>query len=362
MMLLLFGGALAVLLLYAGLLRWGWRRGRRPAPPASSDERPPISVVVAARNESAALPALLDALGRQTHPEAEVVIVDDASTDDTAAIAEAWARGRSAARVVRISDPEPPRKKRALTRGIAAARHDLLALTDADCRPPPEWLSVLAATHADADEALVLAGYSPLRGAGILGTFARYEALVEALYTTAAIGLGRPYMAVGRNLSYPRSVFDAVGGFGTAQDDAPMSGDDDLFVQAVARRGRATVRALHDPRTVVPARAPASWREWGRQRRRHVSAGRHYPWVVGLHLTLLPTGLVLLWLAPLVLGTTGVGLLATGLLARHAALGPAAAALGETDVLAAFPLWELGYALYHVTIVPLGLWSPPDRW
>ena len=361
MMLLLFGGALAVLLLYTALLGWGWRRGRRPAPPAAPDERPPISVVVAARNESAALPALLDALDRQTHPDAEVVIVDDASTDDTAPIAEAWARDRPAARVVRVTDPAPPRKKRALTQGIAAARHDLLAITDADCRPPPEWLSVLAATHADSDEALVLAGYSPLRGTGLLGAFARYEALVEALYTAAAIGLGRPYMAVSRNLSYPRSVFDAVGGFG-ADADAPMSGDDDLFVQAVYRRGCATVQALYDPRTVVPAAAPASWAEWSRQRRRHVSAGRHYPWTVGLHLTLLPACLVLLWLAPLALGTTGVGLLATGLLARHAALGPAAAALDDADLLAAFPLWELGYALYHVTIVPLGLWSPPDRW
>ena len=360
-MLLLFGGALAVLLLYAGLLGWGWRRSQREPPPASTDEPPPISVVVAARNESSTLPALFDALDRQTHPEAEVVIVDDASSDDTAAIAEAWARDRPAARVVRVTDPAPPRKKRALTRGIAAARHDLLAITDADCRPPPEWLSVLASTHADAEEHLVLAGYSPLRGTGLLGTFARYETLVEALYTAAAVGLGRPYMAVGRNLSYPRSVFEAVGGFGV-DNGAPMSGDDDLFVQSVYRRGAATVRALHDPRTAVPTEAPSSWREWLRQRRRHASAGRHYPWTVGLHLTLLHASLVLLWAAPLALGTTGLGLLATGLLARHAALGPAADALDETDLLALFPLWEFGVALYHVTVAPLGLGAPPTRW
>lgn len=359
-MLLLFGGALAVLLLYGGVLGWGWRRSRQTAPPSSPDERPPISVVVAARNESASLPALLDALDRQTHPAAEVVIVDDASTDDTAAIAAAWAEDRPAARVVRVTDPAPPRKKRALSRGIGAARHDLLAITDADCRPPPEWLSVLAATHAEADDALLLAGYSPLRGTGLLGTFARYEALIEALYTAAAIGLGRPYMAVGRNLSYPRSVFEAAGGFGG--DDAPMSGDDDLFVQAVYRRDCATVRALHDPRTFVPTTAPPSWPAWFRQRRRHVSAGRHYPWTVGLHLSLLHASLVLLWAAPLALGTTGLGLLATGLLARHAALGPAAAALDEADLLALFPLWELGVALYQVTVVPLGLGAPPNRW
>jgi hypothetical protein len=196
-----------------------------------------------------------------------------------------------------------------------------------------------------------------------VGRFARYEALLEALYAAAAAGLGRPYMAVGRNLSYPRSVFEAVGGFGLVDDrPVPMSGDDDLFVQAVHRHDAADVRPLHDERAFVPAEAPTSWPEWLRQRRRHASAGRHYRWTAGLHLTLLHASLVLCWLAPLALGPTGLGLLATGLLARHAALGRAADALGETDLLAVFPLWELGVALYHVTVAPLGLWAPPDRW
>lgn len=361
-MVVLFGGALAVLLLYTALLRWGWRRSGRRSPPVAGDEVPPISVVVAARNEADALPQLLEALDRQTHPSAEVVIVDDASTDATAALAADWADGRPDARVVRVTEPSSPRKKHALSRGIAAARHDLLAITDADCTPPPDWLAVHAATHADADEDLVLAGYSPPRGPGLVGWFARYEALVEALYAAAAIGLGRPYMAVSRNLSYPRAVFEAVGGFDAGAHARSMSGDDDLFVQAVHRRGCATVRALLDERTFVPTGAPASWGAWLRQRRRHVSAGRHYPWAVGLHLTLLHASLVLLWIAPLPLGTTGIGLLATGLLARHAVLGPAAETFDDRALLAALPLWELGYALYHVTVVPLGLWAPPDRW
>jgi cellulose synthase/poly-beta-1,6-N-acetylglucosamine synthase-like glycosyltransferase len=360
MLLFLFGGALAVLILYAILIGWGWRRGRQRAPTPGPEAAPPISVVVAARNEAGTLPALLDALDAQTHPDHEVVIVDDASTDGTAAVAEAWAEARSHARVVRVTDPTPPRKKNALTRGIEAASHDLLAVTDADCRPPPGWLGSLAACHASTDEDCVLVGYSPLRGSGLLGAFARYETLVAGIYTVAAIGWGRPYMAVGRNLSYPRSVFEAVGGFGPV--DEAMSGDDDLFVQAVYRQDAAAVRAVLDNRAFVPADAPPTWADWWRQRRRHVSAGRHYDASVGVCLTLLHASLVLLWLAPLFLGKTGIGLLATGLLARHSHLGRAAEAFGETDLLAVFPLWELGYALFHVVVVPVGLLRPPDRW
>lgn len=357
---ILFGGALAVLILYAALIGWGWRRGRRQSPAPSADEPPPLSVVVAARNEADTLPTLLDALATQTHPEHEVVIVDDASTDDTAAVVNDWAADRPHATLVRIDDPSPPRKKNALARGIEAAEHDLLAFTDADCTPPPDWLSALARSHASTDDDCVLVGYSPLRGSGLLGAFARYETLIVGIYTVAAIGWGRPYMAVGRNLSYPRSVFAAVNGF--APTDDAMSGDDDLFVQAVHRRTNAPVRPLLDKQTFVPADAPASWADWWRQRRRHVSAGRHYDGTVGLHLTLLHASLVLLWFAPLFLGKTGIGLLATALLARHSHLGPAAETFGETDLLAVFPLWELGYALYHVTVVPLGLLWPPDRW
>lgn len=359
-MTLLFGGALAVLVLYSTLLSWGWRRAHRDAEAALADARPPLSVVVAARNEDGTLPRLLDALDAQTHPSYEVVVVDDASTDDTAAVADEWTEARDHAQVVHVTDPQPPRKKHALTQGIEAATHDLLAITDADCVPPPDWLAGLAARHAATDTDTVLVGYSPLQGTGLLGAFARYEALVETLYAVAALGWARPYMAVSRNLSYPRSVFEAVGGFADGADS--MSGDDDLFVQAVHRHTDVPVRAVLDPRTFVPAQGPASWREWARQRRRHVSAGRHYPATVGVHLTLCHASLVLLWMAPLVLGMLGLGLLATGLLARHAALGPAADALDETPLLAVFPLWELGLALYHVTIVPFGLLSPPKTW
>ena len=362
-MLLLFGGALAVLLLYALLLSWGWRRARRETPALDANDLPALSVVVAARNEANVLPSLFEALDEQSHPSYEVVIVNDASTDDTSALAADWAANRSWAQVVHVEDPSPPRKKHALTQGIAAAQHDLLAFTDADCTPPPSWLSDLAAAHAATDDDCVLVGYSPLRGTGLLGSFARYETLLHALYTVAAIGWHRPYMAVGRNLSYPRSVFEAVNGFShTGGGQASMSGDDDLFVQAVHRQDCAPVRALLAPSTFVPTSAPPSWRRWWRARRRHVSAGRHYSWTVGLHLTLLHTSLVLLWIAPLILGTLGVGLLATSLLARHAPLGLAAETLGENDLLPLFPLWEFGYALYHATVVPVGLFSPPDHW
>jgi cellulose synthase/poly-beta-1,6-N-acetylglucosamine synthase-like glycosyltransferase len=349
---------------------------------------PPLSVVVAARNEEAALPSLLAALARQTHPRLEVLILDDGSTDATAAVVRRFADRHAAApafavRLLPVTDPTPPRKKHALTQGVAAARHPLLAFTDADCVPPPGWAEALARLHAaarhdpndasgkaasgeDTSSEVVILGYSPYRPApGLLGVFARYETFVAGALTAGAVGLGHPYMAVGRNLSYPRAVFERVGGFGAGM--ASMSGDDDLFVQAVHRQNAAPVVHAFDPATFVATDAPPTWRAWLHQKRRHVSAGRFYAWAPQVHLSVFHgTGLAV-WLAPVVLGVVGqtdlgLGLLAAKLLVEGMVLGRAARAFGEDDLMHAFPVWSFLYALYHAVVVPLGLLARPATW
>ena len=389
MLLLLFALALGVQVVYGGLLYRGLRRARRrdpshrPALPAGED-LPPLSVVVAARDEEADLLALLEALARQTHPRFEVVLVDDASTDRTPQIARDWIdalpddRGDEdgvTGRLVRVEDPKPPRKKHALTRGVAAARHPLLAFTDADCTPPPGWLEALARAHAafahDGDDAgsdrtsaaPLLIGYSPYRraeDASLLNRFARWETFFAGALAAGACGLGRPYMAVGRNLSYLRALFERIGGFAHAR--ASMSGDDDLLVQEVHRRRAAPVRHVFGPETFVETDAPPSWRAWLRQKRRHASAGRFYAAAPSAHLTAFNLTSALLWLAPLVLWPVGVALLAGKWLVQAAALWPAARAFGETDLLPALPLWDAGYALYNTLVVPLGLVKLPEEW
>ena len=367
-MLSFFLGVFLVHALGIVLLSWGWRRADRWAPLSSASgeslpegpahPRPPISLVMALRDEADRLPDVLAALDAQTHPDAEIVLVDDASTDGTAAHLQAWSSDRSHVRLVRITDPQPPRKKHALTKGIEAASHNLLAFTDADCTPPPAWLARLAEAHAATERETVLVGYSPMTGRGLLGAWARYETFVAGVYAVAAIGLNQPYLAVGRNLSYPRSVFEEVGGF----NNILLSGDDDLFVQDAHHRNAADVRAVLHPETVVPTAAPDTWAAWIHQKRRHVSAGRQYHWQPSTALTLINGAGLVLWGAPLAVGMTGIGLLAAGLLLRQVLLGPAADRLHETALLALYPLGEGAYALYHLLLVPFGLLRPPSHW
>lgn len=387
----LFIAALLIQLVYTAALYAGFRRARRSDPlsdrqpprhdhqapysrgssaeDASFEERstegtdldalPPVSVVVAVHDEAEALPDLLEALSRQTHPQMEVVVVDDASTDATASILETWADACDARRVVRKGGP--PRKKEALERGVAAARHELLAFTDADCAPLPRWAEHLARAHAATSEPSVLVGYSPFRRAGgALGRWSRYETMLAGTYAASAAGLGRPYMAVGRNLSYPASVYEEVDGFSNGAE--LLSGDDDLFVQSVARRGAARVVPLLHPETFVKTEGPSTWKAWIRGKRRHVSAGRAYdPWI-GLHATLYHASHVVLWAAPLLIGSLGAGLLAARLLAHGTLVAHVSETLDDPSLAPLFPIGEALYALYHVLLVPAGLLSPPSEW
>lgn len=372
--------AFAVNVLVWGWVAVGWRRMADAADLDAEHDAPPVpvSVVVAARDEATRLPVLLRALRRQSHrlPDGgaafEVVVVDDRSTDGTGALArrtaEAWAAsGGPNLRVVRIEEDAASGspKKRALAAGIAAARHARVALTDADTDPPPAWLAALARAAAPdgTDDGALLVGFGPYATRpGWINRFVRYETLQTAALAAAGIGWGRPWQAVGRNLSYPRALFERAGGF----PGASLSGDDDLFVQRVGRS--APVRYVLDAGAFVPSEAPASWGAFWRQRRRHASAGAHYAPGVLAGLALLHGSALVLWVgAPLVHWATGeptgYGFLALHLLVQRAALAPAFDALGaDADVRLAQPLLDGLSTLYQVAAAVLGLLPAPRRW
>lgn len=353
--------AVLVQLAYWGAFQIGFERARaaeralRPGPATAPP--PPASLIVAARNEASVLPRLLRAISHQDHPALDVVLVDDASSDDSAAILR---HPPARVNVVRITDPVPPRKKHALTKGIAAAETDLLLFTDADCIPKPGWASRIAQYHRSTDNVVVL-GYSPFeRTGGFLNGFARYETFLTGFTAAATVGLGQPYTAVGRNISYTRSLFDDHGGFDHSLD--LLSGDDDLLVQHLLKGGRAHFVHAFGSDTYVPTDTPTTWREWARQKLRHVSTGSAYRTSIKLHLLAYHVTATATWLAPLFVGWWGLGFVAIRLIYVSRVLSTAAKEFGERDLLVALPLWEFGYAVYNATLAVVGSLRRPKRW
>jgi chlorobactene glucosyltransferase len=102
-----------------------------------------VSVIVPARNESAAIETVVRSVLASTYEPLELVVLDDRSTDETAAIVERLATEDARLRLVR-GEPLPEGwygKPWACLQGYRAARGDLLLFTDADTRHQPELLA-----------------------------------------------------------------------------------------------------------------------------------------------------------------------------------------------------------------------------
>ena len=266
---LLTHGALAAGVLLARL-RDRSDEARRRRRPSRRRTAPPVSVVVAAMNEEQALPRLLDSLAAQTTGAFELVLVDDRSTDATAAIME---RHRAAApypvRVVRNRQPpaDCTGKQQALDLGVAAAAGELLLFTDADCTVPPTWVERLTAYFtADAGGRtgvvfgqLAVQARDDGAGGGADRFTDRYQAFDQPLvhqYSTGTAGLGQPTGCFGNNLALRAPVLAAVGGFRslgyTITEDAALIG--------AASRAGWKVRAATLPETLVTTEPQPDWR------------------------------------------------------------------------------------------------------
>jgi glycosyltransferase involved in cell wall biosynthesis len=110
---------------------------------------PRVSVVVPVLNAARTVPRTLAALGMLSPAPDEIVLVDNGSTDDTHARLEAFAASGPRAKVVVVTEP---RRGASIARntGARAATGDVVAFTDADCCPRPDWLAALVPPLADA--------------------------------------------------------------------------------------------------------------------------------------------------------------------------------------------------------------------
>lgn len=159
------------------------------------------SVVIPVKDDAVQLAACLTLLARQTTPVDEVVVVDNASVDDSAEVAR-----RAGARVVRCDVDGIPA---AAARGYDAATGDVILRLDADCRPDPGWSRrMVGALHRDRRVAAVSSGATFVDGPRLLRQpLAALYLGTYVVLTSAA--LGHPPV-FGSNLAMRRGAWHAV--------------------------------------------------------------------------------------------------------------------------------------------------------
>jgi cellulose synthase/poly-beta-1,6-N-acetylglucosamine synthase-like glycosyltransferase len=243
---------------------------------SSSAQTEGVSVVICARNEYHQLKENLPQILNQEYPDFEVVVVNHASEDDTAFFLSKMAEQYPQLKIVEIRENLNffDGKKFPLSIGIKSATHDLVLLTDADCRPvSPHWINLMAGGFSKEKE--IVLGYGAYMSSNsLLNRLIRFDTIHIALQYFSFTLAGIPYMGVGRNMAYRKSLFYEEKGFTSHYNI--HSGDDDLFINRAATR--KNTRIVANPESFTLSQPKKSFKEWWTQKKRHLSTSRYYRW------------------------------------------------------------------------------------
>jgi glycosyltransferase involved in cell wall biosynthesis len=280
-------------------------------PKATSNE--PVSIVICARNEAENLEKNLPLILEQLYPDFEVVVVNDCSSDETEDVLNRLKQLYSNLRstIIKQDAKFTHSKKLALTVGIKAAKNEWILFTDADCFPETlQWLSGMA-SHFTPNKDVVL-GYGGFeKTKGFINRLIRFDGMMIGLQYFTLAKIGKPYMGVGRNLAYRKSVFFKNRGF--ASHFHLDSGDDDLFVKEIATKSNTDLECSEDCITRTPAKK--TFKSWKYQKARHLTTSPYYTSNTKALLALEPISKMLMYFSfigllffPLYLIATGIAL------------------------------------------------------
>jgi len=327
----------------------------------------PVSVLICAKNEAENLKAFLPSIINQEYSNFEVVLINDASYDDTLEVMEAFQEKNANIKIVNVENNEAfwGSKKYALTLGIKASSHDYLLLTDADCTPKSnQWISSMSANFSEKKNFVLGYGAYKKKKYSILNALIRFETLLTAIQYFSYAKVGNPYMGVGRNLAYHKSEFFNVNGF--MNHMKIRSGDDDLFVNQVATKNNTCIEFSEESHTL--SNPSKTFSEWFTQKRRHVSTATYYKGKDQLFLGLFYVSQILFWTLFIVLISTlfqwKLVLLIFGIrvLVQYIVYGFSAKKLNEQDLILAIPFLEVFLILFQLTIFITNRFSKPNHW
>ena len=257
---------------YSGLLFHKWRIKKGKITYAKN--QPPVSVIICAKDESENLKNFLPVVLEQNYPEYEVIVVNDGSSDESNIVLEKYAeKYPHLYHTFLPADAKyMSRKKICLTVGIKAAKYDNLLLIDADCRPnSKEWINNMVRNFVGKSE--IVLGYGGHKHKkGLLNKMISFDTLFVAIQYMGVALKRKPYMGVGRNLSYKKELFFRNKGFASHLN--LVSGDDDLFVKEVATKKNPRVE--FSPESITWSERKMTFKSFIYQKEKHLTTSSYY--------------------------------------------------------------------------------------
>lgn len=324
----------------------------------------PVSIIVCARDEAHNLVKTLPGILVQDYKTTyEVVLVNDNSTDDTKYLVDEFKKSFKNINYVPLTQEAKmiSGKKFPLSMGIRSAKYEIVLLTDADCVPASEfWIQKMQDSYDENTE--IVLGYGAYhKKPGLLNKLIRFETFHTALQYLSYALAGRPYMGVGRNLSYKKDVFIRNKGFSSI-NQIP-SGDDDLFINQVATASNTAI--CIDPAAHTMSEPKEKWNDWMTQKYRHYTTSKYYK---GSHKTWLGLySLTLFFIYPLLAVSIifynwwmAVAVYGVRFLIQAIVLFKGMKKLNERDLWPWFLFMDIWMFFYYIFTLP-AIWKAPRK-
>lgn len=332
----------------------------------SAPDPQPVSVIICARNESENLSAHLPIILEQEYPNYEVVVVNDCSSDDSEDVLKHFSSLYPHLKTTTIKEDEKfvHGKKLALTIGIKAAKNEWLVFTDADCMPENrQWLATLQKNFIkDKQVVLGYGGYKTRKG--FLNKLIRFDTFFIALQYMGFARCKMPYMGVGRNLAYRKSLFIKNKGFASHAHLA--SGDDDLFINEAANGSFTAIEPSVDAHT--RSNPKTTFSTWSMQKKRHMSTAKYYKSKHKYLLVLEPLTRVLFIFLSIILSIispifyVAISFFFIRLIVQQIIFAKALKIFNEKNLLALSWLFDLLLPFINFNIYTLNLFTKKNKW
>ncbi len=249
-----------------------WRRVNSIKQSNSKGDNIPFSIIICAHNELENLKSNLPSILSQNYSSFEVIVGLDRCTDGSNEYIQSLNDGNLTSVIIEETPAGWNSKKFALDKCIEKAKHEWLLLTDADCQPASKnWIQKYADNiHGQIN--LVL-GVSPYRQTKqLISIITEYETFITASSYLSAAANKSPYMGVGRNLAYTKSLYKSINGFEGIEHIT--GGDDDLLIQKMVAHAEPSIN-IH-PESLTYSAPERTWKKYRTQKTRHLSVGKYY--------------------------------------------------------------------------------------
>ncbi len=331
-------------------------------PRLNEKQLPIISIIVAARNEEENILSCLESLDNLIYPEnkIDIIIVDDASDDDTLDIVSNFIHGKQKFRVIYMqenTDAILKGKVRAMAEAIKLASGEIILTTDADCVVNPLWAKTIASYYSE--EVGVVNGFTTQTANDIFSGIQAIDFIYLLFIASGTINLGKPVSCIGNNMSFRKKAYEETGGFENLQFSVT---EDFLLLNSIQKIGKYKVIYPLSKDSLVISKPSSSLKELFSQKKRWAVGGIDTPALgIGLMLSSFLTNLFLL-LTPFFFSAVWLYLLIFKVAIDFFVLVPTHQRLGLQKNLKYFLMFEIYYIIYVVLLPFVVLFSKKVKW